>query len=410
MRNLLSLALGPRIPASLQDQSPTAGRRDHAAWLLGLIGLIALVAASVAYAQSPTRETGLRCASGRSRSRWVAAGDVYRRRQDFGRDPQWLGTLAGVGADDGRVFVFDEGKPAIVELDSRLRPTHEFGRNGDGPGEISGGIFMPFMSRIWDRNFLGFRDSAITVFDREEVEVFAQDGTFRYRVEAPHGYGPFQFGLRYVEPDGPDAILIVNDSVDVMGRAPRRLQVWRVAREGPQQRRTLLWSVELPWQQGPAGLETLAREARPLWSRWKHCQAATDGSGPFLMVYDEQAPGLDSLPLPAWPVPDYGDHADDRFRPSFAKGPAGGPSAILRWMDLVVDPDGWAWVRAWTGRESGEVVVFAVSLSSGEVVRIQPPAFPRAFGAPGEYYAAEVAPETDEQLLVRYSAEEAGRP
>ena len=64
------------------------------------------------------------------------------------------------------------------------------------------------------------------------------------------------------------------------------------------------------------------------------------------------------------------------------------PALLSRWRGLIVDPDGHAWIRAWTeAREEFEV--FVVSLVSGESRRLMnPPGFPTAFGPPGVFYTA----------------------
>jgi hypothetical protein len=62
------------------------------------------------------------------------------------------------------------------------------------------------------------------------------------------------------------------------------------------------------------------------------------------------------------------------------------PTAVVRWSEMVADPDGHLWIRPWEPperRREGQVPVFRVDLSTGAVRSDTVPAFPRAFGEPG---------------------------
>lgn len=358
------------------------------------IALVSAIASPLAGQACVAREEG---------SRWVQAAPRMVPTARYGSGDTWLATVAGVAYHEGKVFVFDEGKPALIELSADLAPVREFGRAGKGPGEISGGVYVPFNIGASGYNYLGLGSDRIVFYDRHEVEVFDARGEFQYSVLLPDDSFEWEFGLIQVRPLSPDALLAVIDSVDYTGRKPRRLQAWLLEGHGRSLRRRLLWEFEVPSDTGEALRSRTRRDAQPYWDRSGACQVATDGSTRVLFRYDERAGCADSLMLPDWGVPDWGKAAGDgsAFSPVGRVADRGRPAALARWTDLVVDPDGWAWVRAWT-EDRDELRIFAVSIASGEAVEVDAPAFPRAFGEPGVLYATVRNRETDESLLIRY--------
>lgn len=149
---------------------------------------------------------------------------------------------------------------------------------------------------------------------------------------------------------------------------------------------------------GVALRQTNRRVSRPYWARLSGCQVATDGASAFLLRYDERTGQRDSLALPAWRIPRWGRARGDGARMRIGGAPVverPRPASLARWSDLVVDPDGWAWVRAWT-EDPNELRVFAVSLQSGRIVEVATPAFPRTFGEAGVFYAVTRNRSTDE--------------
>lgn len=345
---------------------------------------------------------GQGCKALETGSRWVAAALNARPTHTYGSGETWIATLAGVATVPGKVLLFDEGKPSVSVLSPTLEPLREFGRAGAGPGEISGGMNLQLIGELSDYNLLGGDGSRTVLFDRREIEVYDSLGTPRYSVRfAPSD--SWLYGLRHVQPFGDSALIAVVDSVDFTGRRPRRLQAWAITGSSPSHAQRLLWEFAVPGHSGAALTSRTRRESRPFWGRIDGCQVASDGASRYLFRYDEQTGRADSLMLPDWRIPGWGRHAGDRSRLNIggriAQQPR--PASLARWSDLVVDPDGWAWVRAWT-EEPTEVRVFAVSLGSGQIVEVQPPAFPRAFGEPGVFYSTTRNPETREVLLLRY--------
>jgi len=68
-------------------------------------------------------------------SRWAPGPAGYARTATYGRSEQdggWLASVSGVAAADSSVFVFDQGRPAIVELSRMLRPIRAVGHAGRG--------------------------------------------------------------------------------------------------------------------------------------------------------------------------------------------------------------------------------------------------------------------------------------
>jgi hypothetical protein len=306
----------------------------------------------------------------------------------------------------GRVLLFDEGRPVVAELTPTLAPVREFGRAGNGPGEISGGMNLRLLVEGANYNFLGADRRSIAIYDRHEIEVFDSLGTPRYSVRVPLS-GPWMYGLRHVAPFGDSALLAIVDSVDVTGHRPRRLQAWVIEGSGRSEVRRLLWELSVPGDTGAGLMQTDRRVSRPYWARIAGCQVATDGASRFLFRYDERTGRGDSLVLPDWRTPSWGGARGDGSRLRIGGRPVveqRRPASLARWSDLLLDPDGWLWVRAWT-EEQSEVRAFAVSVGSGRVVEVTTPAFPRAFGEPGVFYATMRNRETEEVLLLRYEGE-----
>ena len=150
------------------------------------------------------------------------------------------------------------------------------------------------------------------------------------------------------------------------------------------------------------------REARSFWAQHQDCVVVSDGGSRFLWVVDLSTLQTDSIALPEWEVPAFGEVPSDHHVVSIGGrnvGPeAQKPAHLARWTGLIVDPDGHAWLRAWT-QSREEFQVFVVSLASAESRRLNLPGFPTAFGPPGVFYTAREKHETEEQYLVRFEGE-----
>jgi hypothetical protein len=233
-------------------------------------------------------------------SRWVRAAAGAAPTHRYGTDGTWLATVAGIAAVPGRVFVFDEGKPAVTQLSAT--PVREWGRSGPGPGEFTAGRYIPWLIGDDNYNFLGVDRERIVVFDRRDIEVFDSAGTPLHSLLFPEVW---MYGLRYVRPYGPGLLAVV-DSVDYAGRRPRRLQAWQLEGRANRLERILLWEFPVPSDTGAALSHRTTREARPFWDRIEGCQAAIDGNTRMLFRYDERTGRADSLTLPEWTVPEWG--------------------------------------------------------------------------------------------------------
>jgi hypothetical protein len=131
---------------------------------------------------------------------------------------------------------------------------------------------------------------------------------------------------------------------------------------------------------------------------------ASDGENEWLLRHALGGRTADTLRLPHLEVPAQADDNDDEGKASELLGalqarrgvkssniaiPAGGGAGVLRWTDMIADPDGYLWIEA--RRQSNDakapVRVFRVNLATGAVEKDVVPAFPAAFGPPGSYYA-----------------------
>lgn len=370
--------------------------------------LLALLA--VAYLWKPARAggdgasplpAGPVCSSRPAGTRWDPDGVSYAAAGEYGRsEDTWIGSAVDLSYSEGRAYLLDAGRARVAVLDEDLNAVDAFGRGGHGPGEISDDIDLPFLPRYWQRRFIGSAGARVALYDRREIQVHTADGDLLGQRTWPDDSQMVVYGVRLVSPIPSGGTVVVVDSVDFAGDAPRRIQVWKLEeiRADP----VLIAERRLPL---PVRSRTLAREARPLAAFADHCLATTDGAGPFLHLTNVVTGASDSLRMPAYEVPNLGEHADDNaVALPFAtdQAPDPGDRSPIRWTDLAVDPDGFVWVKKWAPHRSRIVDVIVLDPSDGSWREVSLPAFPRAFIRPGEFLGIVEDPETDEQLVVKY--------
>ncbi len=341
------------------------------------------------------------------RDQWLPRDPAPVRQAVYGAtDDQAIGSFGGLGYWDGAVYLFDQVGPEVVVLSpDSLIPVHRFGRLGEGPGEFWG-IARPLpLGRYVDFRFLSAGSSGVAVYDGTGIELFDLAGLFerRYLEGVPASR---VFGFRYVglsEPDG--RILFAVDTPGDGGAPERHLQTWAfdtgnepTAASHPRR----LW--ELPLIHPPTtqyGFVVPRLQARPLWTVWGRCVVASDGAGDDLWVFNIDSGVVESHRLPDWPLPPAGEN-DSGGRIPALPGSGAGPTARIRWEDLVVDPSGAAWVRQWSSDPAAPARVAIVDLRDGGIRDVTVPAFPRAFGDSGTYFAVEQATLT-ESYIVSYT-------
>lgn len=194
------------------------------------------------------------CVSRAGGPRWATAQGEYVRSAVYGQEPNgWLASVAGIAvAPDGEVVVYDAASARIVVLTEGLRPVREFGRRGEGPGELS---TLPVPGAV--------------------ASLF-----------------------RYV--DVTDSLIFAYDSLDIHGQVRRRWQTWAISGET----RSLVFELPLENPPTPGGMVYAhPREARPLWGVHGSCVIVADEASEHLLVYDRGTARIDTIPLPAHKVP-----------------------------------------------------------------------------------------------------------
>ena len=362
-----------------------------------------LLAAALAFASTPVQAQAppLACMASADESPWLA--ESYRDTHTYGLDEgEWIESYGGLAATGDSLFFYDQWARRIVHLSGELEERHSFGRRGEGPGEFDRPIPLMWLDDHFEGH-VAFNGRQLVVYDLLRLASFDAEGEYRWSTQLPSL--PFAESVRFATPVGDEQMIFGKDSVDAEGR---HLQLWRVHHADPN-RHELLWERPVPRHASDAPFPMImAREARSQWARHQRCVLVSDGGRPFLWVVDLPTMQTDSIALPEWEVPAFGELSVDRGtlnlggREVRPERPA--PALLWRWRGLIVDPGGHAWVRAWTeSREEFEV--FVVSLATGEARRFSPPGFPTAFGPPGVFYTAREHPETDEQHLVRVVGE-----
>lgn len=355
---------------------------------------------------------GTACAFSPAPSRWAGGG--YGRAAVYGREPGWLSSVTGLAATaDGRVAVLDGNAARVVVLQGPLRAVREFGRRGGGPGELQPNALMGMQGLQRTFNYLEATDTALFVYNAGGIDVFGWDGRFRRQYGGLTGGYIAPFTVRAMQA-APRGVLYGYDTLDVSGGRGHRLQTWVAL--GDDRRRLV---AEVPMTPPPMRGTTFqvgTRQARALWAARNGCAAMSDGGSPWVARVDAGTGRVDTLRLPRHDVPPYDPAADSRMSERMsrlggalgARGRVGAgmePTLLARWTEMVIDPDGYLWIRPWSPpeqREGQPVAALRVSLRTGAVERETLPAFPQAFGPPGVFYAVEKDAETDELLLVMY--------
>ena len=337
------------------------------------------------------------CGTATDDTRWLA--ESYHETHTYGLEDEeeWIGSYGGLAAAGDRLYLYDQLRPRIVQLSGELEERHAFGRQGEGPGEFDWAIPITWVSDNAEGH-VAFDGRNLVVYDRNDVASFDAGGGFRWSARVPTRT-VFIGGVRFVSPVSEDEMIF---GVDSLAAGNWRLQLWRVGRPDPDHHE-LLWERPAP-RRARDNHSLHQREARSYWARHQDCVVVSDGGNSFLWVVNLSTLQTDSIALPEWEAPEFGE-----LRSDFSSLNIGGrevaepqePGLLWRWMGLIVDPDGHVWLRAWT-ESPEEFEVFVVSLASGEALHVDNPGgFPNAFGPPGVFYMAREKAETDEHYLVR---------
>ena len=368
--------------------------------------LVAAVALASASTPAVGQAAPMSCLVSAPESRWLA--ESYRETHSYGLDgeEEWIGSYGALVSSGDSLFLYDQLRPRIVHLSGDLEERHAFGRQGEGPGEFDWAIPVVWVDDIAEGH-VAFDGRDLVVYDRNDVAFFDADGEFRWSARVPNR-NVFVTGVQFVTPVDQNEVILAVDSTRAGSPS---LQLWRLRRQERDQRE-LLWERTVFERSGDVtagrSMSSHRREARPYWARHQDCIVVSDGGSRILWVVDLSTLQTDSIALPEWEVPEFGE-----LRSDFSVMNLGGremprprePELLWRWRGLIVDPDGHVWLRAWTESRK-EFEVFVVSLASGESRRLlNPPGFPTAFGPPGVFYTARERDETDEQYLVRLEGE-----
>jgi hypothetical protein len=128
---------------------------------------------------------------------------------------------------------------------------------------------------------------------------------------------------------------------------------------------------------------------------------ASDGAAPLLVSTRLGGGSVDTARIP---LPSAASSRESRSRmegvlpPGYRIPP---PTAAVRIRDLALDPDGYAWLLPVqpAGGPPGGLLVVRVDVGTGHAVLDTVPAFPRAFGAPGVFYAETRTPDGALRIL-----------
>lgn len=324
-------------------------------------------------------------------SRWVSASATYTPVAEFGhRRTEAFADIWGVATSpDGHVFVFDAGNTTVIRLDGDLKPVDRIGREGRGPGEFVYQRFRPGRRIAAD-------DSSFFVLDLHSLSEFDGDGRFkRYPTTDPPVVLPV---LGLASRSG--RLLFATDDIDRQTGA-RSLSTWRLETSAPH---TLLRRdpmPRLPKSRGRYVRGGLVDQAEPLWALHRRCAYVSDGAGDWILRADLNDDRADTLPLPQKEIPQRTREDERRLeemrraaarfgsRAGIGAGDDARATAVMKWRNLVVDPDGYVWLDPWRpasaqGRPS---TAWIVNPATGAVDSMIVPNFPEAFLPSGAYVA-----------------------
>ena len=361
-------------------------RRAVARWL-GIATAVACVSTPAAGQTLPVA-----CGTSVDETRWLAESYHETHTYGLGGEEEWIGSYGGLAVAGDSLFLYDQLRPRIVHLSGELEQRHAFGRQGEGPGEFNWAVPIGWLDDVAEGH-VAFDGCHLVVYDRHDLASFDAAGKFRWSAQVSR-FTLGRSGLVFASPVDEDQMIF---GLDSLAAGSRHLQLWKVVRPGHRQ---LLWQRLAP-RLASDDHSFHPREARSYWARHQNCVVVSDGGSPFLWMVDLSTLQTDSMALPEWEVPEFGELRSDLNPMTIGGLEVHEPGLLWRWRGLIVDPDGHVWLRAWTeSREEFEV--FVVSLASGESLHMDnPPGFPTAFGPPGVFYTARRKSETDEHYLVR---------
>ncbi|MDB4873927.1 MAG: hypothetical protein JWM41_373 [Gemmatimonadetes bacterium] len=355
--------------------------------------LLLICAAVPALGASAGRSAVPSCAAREGGSRWEPSpARQYRAKEAFGRGTNgpFAGIQSVVVAKDA-VYANDSKSSVVTVLSPDLKLVRRIELRVPTQGM---GIMMGTMG---NRRLLDVTDSAVYVYDGKGVTAFSHAGASLGETRLiPAGLAPFSvIGIQAV---GPNLLF----GVDSISREERHLQLWSAPLKGGAATR-VPFDVALRGPKG--GVMVLSRNnPRPLWVASGRCVIASDGENEWILRHALDSRMADTIRLPRLEVQAQADGDDDnekarellgalQARRGVKSNPLGAPgvggTGVLRWTDMIVDPDGYLWIelRRPPNDAKAAVHVYRVNLATGAVEKDVLPAFPAAFGPPGSYYA-----------------------
>lgn len=350
------------------------------------------------------------CVSRPEGSRW--AGDYHGTAVFGDTDDEamsgWM--LAGIAVTDSVVYVLETDRSVLWLLRPDLSVIGQVGQEGDGPGEWRMFGASPYGGSM--RRVSASKDG-VRLFDGRRVQQLDPRGRFRRMVvngsseTLPSMQSRLVFlgDTTFYSAGGHDPL---SSAASGRARAPRtntgavsdERQPWAVRMRADGDDRLVLQLGLVPVR-GRGGVGPA--QAVPKWDSNGKCAVASDGAEP-LLVYAPIGGRQDTVRVP---LPERMDRNENYAGKLDGISPPGvgldEPSAAARLIDLVLDPDGIVWLLPIQPDEPvpGGVEVIRVPLGGGVAVTDTVPAFPRAFGPPGVYYARVDGPD-DEMLVARY--------
>jgi hypothetical protein len=278
------------------------------------------------------------------------------------------------------------------------------GREGEGPGEFG-------YQRVPHGNWIAASDTSFIVLGLTTgafVE-FGNDGTLLGSLtQSP----PYPFSItRFTMRDGR-----LFYSVDQIARdtGARVLETWRLEQHQPH---TLLRVDTMPpvplWRGQPLSGTLYFDQANPLWTFDGHCAYVSDGGSDAMLRIDLASGRADTIRLPSWPIPERTAedtelldrmHAEVKAMGGDPRGPDVDPTLRVKWVNIVLDPDGFVWVEPWRpySYRDQPLTALVVDPTTGAVDSVRVPRVPAAFLPDTGFVALVSDASLDIPIVERY--------
>ena len=320
---------------------------------------------------------------------WISGNDIAVEPIADSLDLQATLGVASRGTD---IFVFDGSLMRITRMGGTGVKRGEFGREGDGPGEMrpprSGGLLIMPPGAV--AHWISQSGDSLAVFDGRRVQLFRDTGEhikemFHARQLALGGGPYFSHRMQLRS----EFLLIGIEHQGNRTATGRGFSLWRIGADGRARAIVQLALPQMPTN-AEGGIYRGPRQAAPLWDSYADHLVLSDGTSQHLLLGTLSSGITDTFTvfLPDR-TPQSPKDLDSIRRLSGSGGQEAEPSAQKRIRQLALAPDGWIWIEPVQPAGLQGIEIIRVHPGRAEQVTDTLPYFPASFERPGSYLAIQ---------------------